>query len=660
MNTRIRLSIGILVAVAALSGFIGCSSEPVIDVGDTSIAIDDVIEHYKYQDRKPEIYTLSDAESYLESYAVKTLLEIAAREAGYYEDPMVVNSYESIRRRLLIGAYQADLFSDITVTEEELETWVEKNQGTGLWAGFIQCASLEEAQAAYERLEAGEDFGEVARDAYYLKGVSDIYLAQRGGLVDIPVDWRPVPRNETLYALEDGEYSEPFFYDLYNEWVYYIVHRVGEADPEEIPEQDSERLKQLLASEVLALRRNELLEAHLEELRGDAKIDVNQDLLDELDRQLAAFYEMAVAEELISPREDLLSLEGEDLAGIANIPGGPDSRGKQIAQTAQKRRQMLDQTLSAFFDKHKNDPLVTVNGESVALRHCSQHLLLWMAADDTRMLRPASRAEILQRFVDKSVDDELLLQQAVAEGFEDQPRMAARLQRRLNEAAVTQFFNQEFMENRPRPTEEEVQQFYQDNVDRFVMDERLSYQLFLTKDRELAEEVNAVVTDPDNYSADVEPVTSVAEIEERLASGEPMHRIIPNLLRVYIAELSEDVSTATSNAIIERPEADDFTRPGFEHETGWTSPVLEGTRDGETYYGILHVIDVSDPVNRSLENDPTLYDFIVAQILMGSQEEEFQAFLDELKQRYPVSVDLEQAADLLDSVMELSTQPMEE
>lgn len=640
----------------------GCSSEPAVTVADTSYTIEEIVEHYRYQDRKPDIFTLTDAESYLEAFGTKTLLETAARDLGYYDDPTLLTDHEALRRQFLVRAYQNKVYSDISVSEEELDRWVERNQSTGVWAEYLMCSSRAKAEEAYERLQGGESFASVCQDLFYLKGLNEVFRAQAGGRSRTPIAWRPVPRNETLYELETGEISEPLFYDLNKEWVYYIIRRGEDADPAQVERPDAEVLRSQLRSEVTQLRRREAWLERVDELRSRAEVEVNEELVTELDNLLEKYNEWCLDQGLMPvAREALLSLTPEQVnTGVAGVPGEPDEEVARLVNRQRNRRTGLVNTLSPFFEENADETLVTVDGVEVPLRYTSQFILEWLTMDDTRLLMPDSREELLQRFVDKSVEEQLAVAAAEADGLAEQPRMLARLQRKLDEAAVSRFFEQEFNANRPRPTEDEVSQYYEANKERFVHDEKLVYQLFTTTDRELAEEVQAVLSNPDNYSLDVEPVKTVAEAEQRLEAGEPLHNLPDALMRLYVAELSDDVATATGNKSVDLDEADPLLRPGFEHETGWLSPVLEAEREGEKVYGVLYVVDIIEPQNRTLENDNLLYDSLVMEMMQATQNEEFDAFISELKQTYPVTVDLDQAPDLLEAVMDLATQRPEE
>jgi hypothetical protein len=642
-------------AVALLAAGCGTEGETILTVGGNTYTIGDLADYYAHLDpsTRPIISNYEDARDYLTAFSNKVLLETAAREAGYYENPMAVSEFEGWRRGRLITALQQQVTADVTVTEEELNSWVQRYTTEGVNFSLIQFSSLAEAQAAYERLKAGEDFGKVARETFYIKGPSDIFLAQAGGASDIPLQWSPSSRNEVIFGLAEGQFSEPVFYDLHNEWVYYIFLNRGPASKEGFTVTDADQIRPRLRQEMLFERAKAKWDSYVADLHSRATVEVNQDLLDQLDAILEDIYQRSTDEGFIASRSTMLSVKPGDLVGLGSTMVEPSGFAREIASKANARRMMFTESISPFFQEHRNDFLVKVNGESVPLRYCTQNILLWLSIDDTRLLRPESRRELLQRFVDFSVNDQLALQQAVELGLDTAEPLASKIARKQDEIAVTLFRQERFLATQPRPTEDQVRQRYEDSKDRFVYDKKMAYYLAVLPDRARAEQLRALLVDEANFDPQSETITSLAELETR-APGEPLAHNPEELLRIIIRDESVDKKTANIHQSVEIDEADDYLLPGFAHGKGWISPVIEGERDGVKGYGILYVLDILPPADRTLENDPSLYDYLVEELMSEAEPGLFDSFIEELKKTYPVVYDEDLVEDLFDALLDAS------
>ncbi len=642
---------------ASLALLAGCSAEgeTILTIGMSSYTIGELADYYARLDpaTRPIISNYSDARDYLIAFANKTLMETAAREAGYYENPMVVAEFDIWYRNRLITALQQRVTAEVTVTEQELNAWVERFLREGIYISLIQFASEAEARQAHERLLAGDDFATVARQIFYMKSPGDVFLAKAGGVNEPPLQWSPSHRNQVIFDLEADQFSSPVFHDLHNEWVYYIFLNRGPASPEDFIVTEGDQIRPRLQQEMLLERSRHVWDEHLAKLRARATVEVNQDLIDDLDALLGDVYRRSEDQGLMASREYMLAIEPEDLIGLGSTMAEPTPIGREITRRSAERRTLLLDSISPFFDAHKNDFLVKVNGGVVPLRYCTQNILLWLSMDDKRLLRPESRRELLQRLVDVSVDQQLALAEAEELGLDAEEPLASKIARKRNEIAVTLFRQERFLATQPRPTEEEVRRRYSETKDRFVYDRKMAYYLAVLTDRTRAEELRELLADESNFDPQTEPIKSLAEIET-LGEGDPLARSPEELLRLIIVEESVDKETVSIHRTVEIGGADAYQLPGFEHDKGWLSPVIEAERDGVTGYGILHVVDVLPPMNRTLENDPSLYSFLVDELMGEAQPELFDEFLQELKGSYTVVYDEDLIEELFDSLLEAS------
>ncbi|MCX7020700.1 MAG: hypothetical protein NTW26_00230 [bacterium] len=181
----------------------------------------------------------------------------------------------------------------------------------------------------------------------------------------------------------------------------------------------------------------------------------------------------------------------------------------------------------------------------------------------------------------------------------------------------------------------------------------MAYYLAILPDRDRAEELRALLVDEANYDPKAETIGSLADLKTR-APGEPLAHNPEELLRIIIRDESLDKKSANVNQSVQIDDADDYLLPGFDHGKGWISPVIEGERDGVKGYGILYVVDILPPANRTLENDPTVYNYLVDELMGEAEPGLFNSFLEELKKTYPVVYDDELVNDLFDALLEAS------
>ena len=142
---------------------------------------------------------------FLDTVIEKRLLIQEGRRVGAEEQPEIQKAQAALRaQRAGEGFFADQVTKNVTATDEQVAA-VYVRLGERFNAKHIVVPSRAEAQRARERVQAGEEFGEVARS------VSRAETASRGGDVGIVQSGRLDPKVEdALWALKKGETSQPF------------------------------------------------------------------------------------------------------------------------------------------------------------------------------------------------------------------------------------------------------------------------------------------------------------------------------------------------------------------------------------------------------------------------------------------------------------------
>jgi len=208
--------------------------------------------------------------------AERAILVDEARERGYFEDEFVKErSFQQVAS-LLIDRIKAEVISyEEYVSAEELQTFYadhgeEYHLPERRAAYLVRCADLPTAEAAHRGLvEEGLTWKMVANR--YGTGQADD--AGRGGVptVQVRADAEG-PLRDVLFALEEGQVSEPFALD--DGWA--VVQLDAILPPTDPAYED---LINLMADRIRAARREAALEAQLAEWREQYGVVVHEERL---------------------------------------------------------------------------------------------------------------------------------------------------------------------------------------------------------------------------------------------------------------------------------------------------------------------------------------------------------------------------------------------
>lgn len=181
----------------------------------------------------------SELDKIMEQYGGEEAFNQALASYGYSEDDIKSDIKTTLNINKLLEA-------EITITEEEMKSYFEENKeslGTKeqVKASHILVDSVEKAQEVKEKLDAGSDFAEMAKE--YSMDESN---KNQGGELGFFARGAMVPEFEnTAFSLEVGEISDP----VQTQYGYHIIKaeekiEAEEARYEEVKEEIKDTLKE--------------------------------------------------------------------------------------------------------------------------------------------------------------------------------------------------------------------------------------------------------------------------------------------------------------------------------------------------------------------------------------------------------------------------------
>lgn len=132
---------------------------------------------------------------------------------GYENSPEVMHAAERAQEEMVVTAMHNDVVKDVTVDDEKLREFYEENKADlmtepGAQLAFIFLATEEDAESAYDALEAGGDFAALAKERSI-----DEATGPRGGELGGPLTGRQLEQfpeiDELVETLGEGAYSRP-------------------------------------------------------------------------------------------------------------------------------------------------------------------------------------------------------------------------------------------------------------------------------------------------------------------------------------------------------------------------------------------------------------------------------------------------------------------
>ena len=439
----------ILVMVLTLPAMFlaACSASedsPVASVNDRNISMKDYERAWATVDPQflPATTDLDGRKEFLDIMVNKEVMAIKSDELGYDKDTYVVQGMEAFKKVGLQAAYLKINVSDrINVTDANIEEYY-KMWGKRLSVKQILCDTENDANDVYELLNAGHDFETVCRE--HSKGPD----ASEGGRVisanfgTFPPEW-----NE-LFQIKVGESTSPIRAD----YGYFIVKVMTSTPPTREP---------------------------LENVRDAISDHVR------LHQELKYSQEMAQA---IRDKHGLTLYEDNLVIAFNLLP--PD---RPLTNPPDRRQEVYP--LMDIPPSELDKPLMTYDDEVITMKDFSG---LYDRSSFFERPRRQLRIGGMAKFLIHLVMSDLVVTELEESGIENHPEIAKILNRKREQLMVDKLY-QDLVVGQTQVNFQEVDQYYNNNLEQFHRDEERRFGVVMTGDRDEAKRVVQKIKSGQNF-----------------------------------------------------------------------------------------------------------------------------------------------------------------
>ena len=205
-------------------------------------------------------------------YPEEGQLADALKQAGLTEDTLK----DQIKKSIILSAVQQDIVKDITVTDDDVQTYYNENKdtkysvGAGATVAHILVADEETAKSLKAKLDAGADFAKLAKENSTDPGSKD-----KGDSLGF------VPYNSTQLVaefvagfkdLKEGEVSQP----VKSQFGYHIIKATGLKAAQVTP---FDQVKDQIKSTLLQQKQGDAFNSKIAEWKKDLNVKTYEDRL---------------------------------------------------------------------------------------------------------------------------------------------------------------------------------------------------------------------------------------------------------------------------------------------------------------------------------------------------------------------------------------------
>lgn len=437
------LSAVVLILLVASLLAASCSKNreelPVAKVGDRVITLGTFEKVWAGMDPNylPDDTGLEGRKEFLHTMINKDLMAIKAKELGYQKDPWVVQGMEAFKKVGLQAAYIKFRVADkINVTEKDLKAAYEKYQTT-LQVKQILVDTKPMAEEAHALLKQGTDFETVCRQ------YSVDPDAPMGGRV-VNAVWGTFEPDfqDILFGTPVGGFTPPV--ETRNGWV--IIKVLESTQPKRKP---------------------------YEQAKGD------------LERLLQRYQEIRLTNQM----SDAVRAKHNFRWYEENIGIAFSALPEDIPLTSPPDRSTEVYPLLRFDERDLDKPLVSYDNKSITIRDFSD---LYDRASFFTRPRKENRYGDIRKFVIDYVMNELVVIEMKESKIEEEPTVVAALDKKREQFMVDKLY-QDLIDKQTVVGPEELEAYYNDNLERFRRQEERRFGMILTGSRESAQEAYAKV-----------------------------------------------------------------------------------------------------------------------------------------------------------------------
>jgi len=222
----------------------------------------------------PEEYKLQlDKSMLLDQLISEKLLMQEAKNMGLEEDNVVLEQIKKMTEQILVQVLiEREILDKVNINDQEVSEYYEQNKESftekeQVYLYNILLETEEEAQDILEQLKSGGDFSEIAKEK------STGPSAAQGGDLGYLTKGTIIPEiEEVVFALEVEELSEV----VKSDYGFHIL-KITEKKPETV--RTLEEVKEEIIQTLLPAKQKEAFDNLLEELKGKAEIEINEEAL---------------------------------------------------------------------------------------------------------------------------------------------------------------------------------------------------------------------------------------------------------------------------------------------------------------------------------------------------------------------------------------------
>lgn len=211
-----------------------------------------------------------------------TQIKSQYKEEGQFEDELKQANLtedqlrDQFKKRVIINAVQDDMLKDITVTDEDIQTYYDENKdkqysvGAGANAAHILVADEETAKNLKAKLDNGADFAKLAKENSTDPGSKD-----KGGSLGFVAynSTQLVPEfMDGFKNLKEGEVSQP----VKSQFGYHLIKATGLKGAEVTP---LDKVKDQIKSTLTQQKQSQVFNSKIEEWKTALKVKTYEDKL---------------------------------------------------------------------------------------------------------------------------------------------------------------------------------------------------------------------------------------------------------------------------------------------------------------------------------------------------------------------------------------------
>lgn len=216
-------------------------------------------------------------EKFLGELVKKELLYQEALKKGLDKDAEFIKKLEDFRKITLITQLlEKEIETKAKLTEQDARVYYDKHKDelasvSQIKASHILVKTEDEAKKILERLKKGEDFAAIAKNSSIDPG-----SAKKGGDLGYFSSGQMVPEFETVaLKMKPGEISEPV-------QTKFGFHIIKVTDKKMGTPVEFEKVKSAIMQRMAAEKQKEVFDSYIENLKKNAKVDINKDALAKL------------------------------------------------------------------------------------------------------------------------------------------------------------------------------------------------------------------------------------------------------------------------------------------------------------------------------------------------------------------------------------------